>query len=224
MASRNNYRCISNFGPNTYSPINNPVSYSLGQTLENNFLHGASASMYSQFSPNSQAYMAEYCGNNWDGYCEYLSTNRNVSYPNTQQNWLDTNKNQCRGDRYELTAGENLIKNAAAEKYLVDMIGAVKKFQPYDPTVASSPMYGTWVPTGVTAPIPIYAISDPANIDNDILMDKLLERSYIAPAILVNIFNTMQRNGTLGQLKGTKLGNFYARTPMFIAKGAKNVL
>jgi len=178
--------------------------------------------MYNQFSPNSQAYMAEYCGNNWDGYCEYLSSNNNISYPNTQNNWLDNNKNCC--TERPLTAGENLIKNAAAEKYLVDMIGGEKKYQPYDPTVAASPMYGTWIATGPINPIPVYAIADPANIDKDVLMDKLLARSYIAPAILLNIFNTMQRNGTLYQLKGTKLGKFYASTPMFIARGSQAVL
>lgn len=222
MVSKNNYRQIKNFGPNTYSPVNNPISYSLGQTLESNFLHGSSASMYSQFSPNSQAYMAEYCGGKWDGYCEYLSTNKNTSYPNTQNNWLPSS-NQIPG-KTPLTAGENLIKNAAAEKYLVDMIGGVKKFQPYDPNVATSPLYGIWVPTGLTNPVPIYSISDPSNIDQDPLMNKLLANPRIFPELFVNIFNTMVRNGTLGELKGTKLGRYYAYNEPFVSRGSRELL
>jgi hypothetical protein len=60
---------------------------------------------------------------------------------------------------------------------------------------------------------------DPKTIDSDPVMDKLLARPIIGINILTNIYNTMKRYGTLAQLKGTKLGNFYNHNRYFRAKG-----
>ena len=50
-------------------------------------------------------------------------------------------------------------------------------------------------------------------------MDKILSKPIIGIDILVNIYNTMKRYGTLVKLKGTKLGTFYQTNKYFHAKG-----
>ena len=51
---------------------------------------------------------------------------------------------------------------------------------------------------------------NPETIDIDPVMDKILMKPQIAALILVNIYNTMKRKGTLGDLTKTKLGRFYS--------------
>jgi len=125
----------------------------------------------------------------------------------------------CRG----LTAGEVLIHNTAARKYLVKMLGAKKTYEPFDPNVATSPLISYWVPDNgcpITnaCSVPVYAV-DPKTIDSDTVMDKILAKPAIASDILINIYNTMKRMGNLKDLKGTKLGYFYMVTPYFKDKG-----
>lgn len=190
----------------------------MGNTLENQFLHGSTSVFYNQHAPICQAYLADYCANNWDGFCEYASVNKNRSYPNSIQNWSLPSEAGC---SQNLNAGQILVRNTAANKYLVEMIGAKKQYQPFDPNVATSPMVGTWVstdPNSKVPGIPVYAV-DPKTIDNDPVMDRILSEPIIAPDILINIYNTMKRNGLLADLKGTKLGNFFNTYSYFKSRG-----
>ena len=66
--------------------------------------------------------------------------------------------------------------------------------------------------------MPIYAV-DPSKIDADPVMDKILAKPAIAAEILVNIYNTMKREGTLKGLRGTNLGSFYANNGYFKSLG-----
>jgi len=213
-----NYADISKFGPNAYSPVNNPLTYCLGDDMNQRFQHGASnIDTYGQNSRPCQLYMAEYCSQGWDAVCEYASKNTNISYPNQAQNCGDASDVAC----YGLNAGEVLIHNTAARKYLIKMHNAHQKYEPFDPTVPNSPMISYWVSDNCSygAPgVPEYAV-DPATIDDDLVMDKILRKPVIAMNILINIYNTMKRYGTLPQLQGTKLGQFYTMHPYFKAKG-----
>jgi hypothetical protein len=214
----NNYKPISNFGSNAYSHVNNPLSYCLNETMDNRFLHGGqSYTVEGQHTRNSQAYFSEYCANGWDQFCEVGSRNTNKSFPNNIQLNSSFGSTACVG----LTAGEILIYNTASKKYLINMIGCRKKYEPFDPNVATSPMISFWVPeqysTGNKC-VPIYSV-DPNTIDDDIVMDKILHKPQIAMDILINIYSTMKRNGTLSQLKGTKIGNFYDNVPYFKSRG-----
>lgn len=215
---KNSYRQITQVGSNSYNPINNPLSYCIDNTMDQRFLHGSSSDTLGQHSKACQAYLSDYCSENWDEFCELASSNRSVNqYPNNIQGCESVGDTPCLG----LTAGEILIHNTAAKKYLTEMQGCVKKFEPFDPNVATSPMISYWVKgncAGQRGCVPVYEV-DPAKIDNDILMDKILARPIIALGILVNIYNTMKRKGTLVQLKGTKLGNFYSTNPYFVGLG-----
>ena len=206
------YRSINSLGPNEQSEVNNPLTYCINNTIDNRFLHGGNQDIYGQHSKPCQAYLSDYCANKWDGFCEYASQNDSVSYPNN----LDSCGSDvaCRG----LNAGEVLIRNTASKKYLKEMGNCVQKFEPFDPTVASSPMISYWTPgtcnTYSNTCIPVYAV-DPASIDSDVVMDKILSKPIIALDILINIFNTMTREGTINKLSNTKLGKFYAENSYF---------
>jgi hypothetical protein len=112
-----------------------------------------------------------------------------------------------------LTNGDVLIRNTAAKKYIVSLGNCIPRYEPFDPTVANSPMISYWDSgEGQNNCIPLYAV-DPKNVDNDIVMDKILAKPTIAIDILINIYNNMKASGLLIELKNTKLGNYYRSNP-----------
>jgi hypothetical protein len=209
------YRPISQFGSNSYAPSNNPLTYCLNNTMDNRFLHGGNADTLGQHSKACQSFLSDYCSEKWDGFCEIASRNTNTNYPNNIQ--------ACTGlgdiASKNMNAGDALIRNTASKKYLVSMGNCKKKYEPFDPTVATSPMISYWISDscGRTC-VPVYVV-DPDKIDSDIVMDKILRNPMIGIDILINIYNTMKRMNTLENLTGTKLGNFYATNPYFVSKG-----
>ena len=120
-------------------------------------------------------------------------------------NFNDVNHN------LEMTSGEILIRNTAIRKYLIEMKGGKKIFEPFDPTVADSPMVSKWVPDGNYLGIPmtpVYSV-DPRTIDTDAVMNKILMKPAIAKDVLIGIYKTTKARGQLNQLKNTNLGKFF---------------
>lgn len=216
MANRNTYKSVSEFGSNSYSPVNNPLTYCMGQNMDQCFLHGGNARIYGQHSKPCQQYLSQYCADKWDGFCEFASQNISVMYPDQFSDSTNAGVVGCNGG----TAGDALIFNTAARKYLSKMNGAHKKWEPFDPTVATSPMVSYWVSdyASSTQGIPEYSVNS-KEIDNDPVMNKILAKPVIAMNILINIYNTMKRYNTISSLKGTRLGNFYNNHPYFKSKG-----
>ena len=200
---KNSYKSVSDFGSNN-SPANHPLTYCIGSNMNQQFLHGGNP--YGGESKQCQSFMADYCASGWDSFCEYESMNKNTTLLPAGKILNST------------TAGQLLIANTAARKYLVNMHNATEKYEPFDPTVADSPMIRYWVNNGSFSQIPEYSV-DPLVIDKDVLMDKILEDPNVAFNILTNIYNTMKRKETLKYLKGTKLGNFYDSHPFFKERG-----
>lgn len=195
------YKCISNFGKGSANvPVNDPVTYCLAQTVDNEFMHGAIGQTISgTYSKNCQVFMASRCSKDWDGVCEYSSNNRSKHPNNIQQE----------GTYYNLTSGEILIQNTATRKYLVENLGSCGiKYEPFDPTVASSPIIGSFQ-YGCT---PVYGVN-PQTIDSDPVMNKILHKPIIAIDLLVNIYNTAKNKGTFNNLSGTKIYNFFMSRP-----------
>lgn len=217
-SSRSSYAQICKFGANSYSPSTNPISYSIGSNMDQNFLHGSSSAIFTrQDSRNSQLFLSEYCAQKWDGFCEVASKNTTTDFPN-QAEQSNGYGNMC---MHNLNSGEILIRNTAAKKYLQSMGGCYKKTEQFDPTVSASPTISYWKPNPDNVSmicVPVYAVNS-KEIDNDVVMDKILRRPYIAMDILLNIYNNAKRNGTLSQLKGTKLGTFFATNDSFVALG-----
>ena len=131
-----NYSTISNFGPNISSPLDNPISYCTVAGVNNGFLHGSSADELAHNSRSCQAFMSEYCSQNWDNICEYSSQSGDITKPNN----LLSCYNPGTGNPPNVTSGEALIRNTASKKYLVAMIGGEQKYEPFDATVANSPL------------------------------------------------------------------------------------
>ncbi len=206
-----NYKCISNFGSSVANdPNTNPLTYCLLQNANSGFMHGGiGETMSGKHSANCQAFMSSYCANKWDDVCEFASKDRSRIYPNTQQKCGSSSDVECQN----MTSGDVLVANTANRKYLTQMGGTCSlKWQPFDPTVASSPLISMWEGVcnsqGNDGCGPVYEV-DPKKIDNDPVMQKILANPMIAWSLLVNIYNTAQRKGTLSGLKGTNIYTFF---------------
>lgn len=218
------YACIKNFGPDSETTAN-PLATCAVSTLDSGFNTTlGSNGVVGPESGQCQLFMASYCGapNGWDPVCEYLSQDQSQFLPNTMSS-CNTPGGSCMGPGTgnALTKGQILIRNSFAERYLLSMSGNCQRdYEPFDPTVANSPMIGRWRPMtsgcgstgnceGPNACIPIYGVSNPHEIDSDPLMNKVLDQPWIALDVLVNMYNNANRLGTLQQLKGTRLYNFF---------------
>lgn len=200
------YASLINFGntkasdPLTYCAVSGYES-GFNNTLGNTFLHPE--------SKQCQIYMSQYCAKNWDGVCEKIYNDTTKIYPSaTNTKFLnDTTKTP---KEVFLTRGQNLLRNTALEKYIKMMSSnCVLKQELFDPTVPNSPMISRWVSTNSSYTcMPIYDVVA-STIDNDIVMNKILLQPYIAIDLLSNIYNTRVREGTLGELENTRIGDFY---------------
>lgn len=198
------YTKIIKFGSGVQSQSANPLTYCINDNLDNTFMHGSN--LYGQHSNKCQMFLSDYCSLNWDENCEIASKNLNKSFPNTLSNCNGS------GNCNSLNAGEILIRNTASKKYLSKDFNCSWNYEPFDPTVYNSPLvrymsnkncnggYGNCIYT--------YEVN-PNGLDNDPVMNKILEKPHIASDILLNIYNTMKKKGTLDSLKGTRLGTFY---------------
>jgi len=217
----NSYASISEFGTSVNAPTSNPLSVCAVSGLDAGFNNKLGYGMLNPNGEQCQAFMAQYCATvGWDPVCEYKSKDIRRTYPNTQQNCNGPN-GSCFGPGVgsQLTSGQMLIRNTAAEKYLVAMSDHCRReYQPFDPTDANSPLISTWVAAGDQCGggncdgrgtcVPIYNVNH-KEIDHDPVMNKILAQPWIAMDILVNIYNNRRRTGTLHQLTNTRLGQHF---------------
>jgi hypothetical protein len=212
------YQNISSFGYQVKDlAVNNPLSYCLSTGMDNSFMHGGHAGkILNRGTKPCQSYISEYCSNNWDEYCELESKNDSRLF-----NSLNTEQNTLTNATVGLTAGEVLMYNTASKKYVIRREGTCKLVSTqFDPTVASSPMFTEWVGgNGICNTgcgdntgdcVPVYGVN-PATINSDPLMNKILDKPTIAIDILKKIYVGMKKDGTLSQLKGTRLGSFFEK-------------
>lgn len=217
------YATISDFGKgaNTQS---NPLALCATSTLDSNFNNTLGGNNISgPGNQQCQIFMAGYCAGNWDGVCEYMSKDQARVSPTIVQSWYGPQGNYLTalGIGSNLTKGQLLIRNTAAEKYLKSMSANCKRhYEPFDPTVADSPLVSRWIPSGYSSDCktdeylfssmckPVYGV-DPETIDNDIVMDKILQQPDIALDILVNIYNTAVANGDIKKLLNKKIGKLF---------------
>ena len=210
--NKSTYSCISQFGKGVNKDYStNPLTYCLLQTVDSGFLHGGIGNTISgKYSKNCQAFMSDYCAKGWDDICEFASQDRTITYPNTLSRCGGPGGVECASN---MTAGDLLVRNTASKKYLSKLGGTCSiKYDPLDPTVASSPIVSFWEggcnTQGNDGCVAIYEV-DPSKIDNDPVMNKILSKPFIAWGILVNIYNTAMRKGTINGLKNTKLYAFF---------------
>ena len=206
---KSNYTPIKKFGKNVQS--NDPLTYCLVDTMDKNF-YNVIGDLYGPRSDRCQAYMAQKCADDWNGFCEYYVQEHqfkdqgwpiNVPAPNTEQN-------NVFGEAYNqnVSLGDQLLQNASARKYC-DYVNCQKRCEPFDPTNPDSPQITFYDSNRVgQGCVPVCRV-DPNTIDNDPLMDRMLSKPTAVAPTLINICNTARREGT--DLSGTKLGKFCER-------------
>ena len=204
------YYSIGNFGSENSAQAN-PVTYCFVSGLDSGAYHNLGGqNIAGPDNGQCQVFSAAYCANNWDGVCEYASRDTAFGAP------IVNTVAQPNGIYNPTNRGEILVRNTAAEKYLKAMSpNCSRQYEPFDPTTAGSPLISRWMPIeqgcgnfsnyNSNTCIPVYGV-DPAKIDNDPVMNKILSKPSIAMDILVNIYN----NADLDALKGTKLYNYFS--------------
>lgn len=194
-----NYRQFKNFGFKDTDPANAPLARCTLNLLDAGFQAGGTSRTYGRDSRNCQLYMSQRCAANWDKFCELESNNPDVRY-----------SDNVAGDGIDmrLNAGEILIRDTASEKYLTGMINGVRKMIPFDPVDAQSPKLTTWVSPNGLPMVPVYSVN-PASVDSDPVLAKLLAKPSIAPDILVGLYRSAKKDGNLEGFNGTLLGEWF---------------
>lgn len=149
----------------------------------------------------AQAYAANYCSKNWNQICELASEDDDTNLVNLMKPSVSK----------RLSRGQILIRNTAVVKYMVGVSGATKKQEYLYPQDSSSPIVTYWSSKNDLYPMHMEFSVNPYNIDSDPVMIKILEQPHIAIDILQGIHKNMKRTNKLGQLNGTKLGNFFMK-------------
>lgn len=186
-----------------YSPLYNddPLTYCLGNDLSQKFNHGGNSYLYGQNSRPCQIYLAQRCARNWDAVCDWACDARSnqekrVAVGTLAQDW------PVQG----LTAGDLLLRNTCLEKYRVTMDGCEVKREPFDPLVARSPMLIHFQGRYCR---PTYGLKYPIEwSDDDVVLQKLLDRPYVAPDVLRDLYASYLRSGACFSSE-TRLQRFF---------------
>lgn len=208
------YREIKNLGPNTRNPMNNPLTYCIGDNFDIKFNHGPGSEDYGQYSEQCQLFLSQYCADNWDGYCDLAATNDNNSFPN----FLD-NTDALRG----LTAGDILVKNTAERKYSRYLGQCNFYCQPFDYLNPNSDYVcrQNSVYCGVNGQFSgcsdnvsgvcekYYDIDlQKENIDKDPVLNRLMDKPYLAPHILKALCKILLVTKRFETISGSRFYNF----------------
>ena len=178
----------------------------LGKMLDGS----SSVTQNDRSSKAKQSFMAEKCSKDWDSYCEFASHDQTIGYPNM----VGLNNKFS-----ELTSGEILIENSARKKYLKslgNLIPVTELFNPNIPSqgkityyISKSHIDGTGpfgTHTNATYSLDGYTKED---IDNDVILNKILKDPIKYNDFLKNIYFTMKNNNTLENIKGTNIYNYF---------------
>lgn len=193
------YVNLAQLGSNSNTPNTNPLAYCSVSGLDQMFNFGSYLPNVNT-STQCQLYTAGYCANNWDGTCEYMSQNAQIALPSVMGGTSQVS---------QLSLGESLVRQTAMNKYLVSVSSnGERRYEPFDPTVPTSPMVSKWMSTDGQPVLFKYAVN-PDTIDSDPVMNKIIQNPTIATDILINIYNNAIKTGTLNKLSNTKLGQLF---------------
>lgn len=204
--SRYNYSPVANFGSNVIKK--NPLEYCI-PGVDAQFQIGTLGYLYGPYSGKCQVLTGTHCAKEWDSFCETMSQDKNVVYPNQVKNFMYPEILPLG----TITAGQNLIRNSAFYKYC-KVPDNCKTYEPFDPTDPNSPIiwYNTDISTYSKSCFPVCDV-DLNVIDNDMLMDKVLMNPQACMDILLNIWFTAKIQGKIDRLMATKVGRFMAAYP-----------
>jgi hypothetical protein len=188
--SSSNYITINQFGYK--QPENDPATICAFSTnVDKSFEGGVMGYQHGASSLNCQIYMADRAAKDWDFYAENLSHNPEP-LPTMINPGYDVELNQIKN------LGDAFVVNTGYQKYC-QFPGARYIQENLFPTNASSPIINIRV-----GGVPECTV-DPATIDDDLLMDKILHRQ-IGDDLLLNIWNTCARKGV--DITNTRVGHY----------------
>lgn len=219
------YRQISDFAPDIKNEITtDPLLYCVLDTMDSQFLHGATGRTFGKYNEHCSEYLSTRCALNWDGVCETISRDNETRFPNTggplpRYNILGQYIPVPTG----LTYGQQIIRDTAFKKYKVQLTDCNVYCEPFDPTVANSPLVCYEARTSCSVGPTNYNVclgvseggmcesvykivqEQVSSLDTDPVMNKILDNPKLAPDLIDQIYWTMKGENTLGILQGTRL-------------------
>jgi len=224
--TRDAYASIGDFAgflnPRVMNPVDpaNPLTYSIIPTYNSLFLHGAGISDMTgrTWGRAVQNFMAEYAAglhplnpnpsSPWDGFCEaYVRLNTDTSWANSaaidQQAYTACMTIQD----IKPTQGQQMIRNACERRFL-DFRTTTSFFEPFDFTVANSPLVRWYTPLYVPGPVVIRNLGSPEAVDRDSLVVKMMENPGVCTDVLVRIYLARKSCTGVPGIRGTALDAF----------------
>jgi len=193
-----------------------PVVASIYKDPDASFDIGAMAYLYGPTKLNSQLYMAEKCSKNWDGACEFLSRNQDTSKPNSGKIASPLFKNvQPPGKE---TIGDFLVENASVRRFC-DLSSCMIRQEQFDPTNPNSVWISSYGCCGESECLPVCL--PPENPDEDILLNKVLDKPDLHIDLLVNMYKNVKKRGTRDNYKNSRIGHIFSMLDVYIKLNTK---
>jgi len=205
---------------NVKNPLDqsNPLTYCITPTFNAQFLHGSTSTnlLYTPQGPGCMNYMSERCAGVYDGFCRaYTTLNQDTSWPNTGV--IDSLTYSIAKDymRVQPTTGQNMIRNAAERRFLY-YPGIVSTSEPFDPNVANSPQVVRYDNSYSPGIVQFQNLDNPANVDNDPLIDELKRNWQTSLDVLVKIYKGYKEKSPQIRLYPSKFELFLLeKAPVF---------
>jgi len=188
----------------------NPLTYCITPSLNSQFFHGSSSSnqLYSTMNTSCTNFMAQRCSTQWDDYCDaYLQINTDNYWPNMAV--IDRLAYQNANQFFQIrpTVGQNLLRNACYYKY-IDTSDLSYSIEPFDPTVANSPLIKIFQEY-VSRYSTVIHLSDPEEIRKDTLIPKMLSHYPICMDVIGRIYLAFLRKEKGVHIENTPFQSFF---------------
>ena len=188
----------------------NPLTYCITPSLNSQFFHGSSSSnqLYSTMNTSCTNFMAQRCSTQWDDYCDaYLQINTDNYWPNMAV--IDRLAYQNANQFFQIrpTVGQNLLRNACYYKY-IDTSDLSSSIEPFDPTVANSPLIKIFQEY-VSRYSTVIHLSDPEEIRKDTLIPKMLSHYPICMDVIGRIYLAFLRKEKGVHIENTPFQSFF---------------
>lgn len=201
------YVPIAKFGANL-NPIMtiDPVAASVYKDIDSDFDIGEMAVRFGPRSRESQLYMAERCSKNWDGACEFLSRNEDNNAVCNQAR-ISSPLFRTINTPGSQSIGDILVENSAVRRFC-DLSTCAVTSEPYDPTNPNSVWVKQYGCCGTTTCMPV--CMPPDDPDNDILLNKVLDKPQLHIDLLINMYRNVNKQGLRRQYANTRVGRVFS--------------
>ena len=192
LNDRSNYVPLKNFGTALAPALRtDPIAYSIYKDIDSLFDEGSMARSFGPASKSSQCYMAEHCSKKWDGACELLSRNDDLSKPNVGLVESPAFRHNAPGT---MSIGDYLVLNSATRRFCnFDSCSTTEEiYNPNDPT---SPMVKHIGSDSARPCMPVCKV--PENPNDDILLNKVLNQPHKYLDLLTNMYYHCRNDKTI---------------------------